>query len=315
MASSGTKGICTAKLPRHFKKQTRSASSSEKGRESTRFSSLSSSRLRVLAVQFFVLPDGQRRHEGNLHSEVAQTPSLRREELQETNEIRVFIRKETAPAGFSSLSSWRLRVLAVQFFVLPAGQRRHEGNLNGEVAKTPSLRHEELQETNDIRVFIRNRTGIGALFVAVIFASSRLGCSILRSSRWPAAARRESAQRSCQDAKSKTRRTSRDKRDPRLHPKRDRPGRLFFAVILASSRLGCSILRSSRWPAAARRESEQRSCQDTKSKTRRSSRDKRDPRLHPKRDCPGRLFFAVIFASWLFNSSFFPLASGGTKGI
>src|SRR6266540_1374793 len=145
-----------------------------------------------------------------------------------------------------------LRVLAVQFFVLPAGQRRHEGNLNSEVAKTPSLRREEVQETNEIRAFTRKRTGIDALF---------------------------------------------------------------FAVILASSRLGCSVLRSSRWPAAARRESEQRSCQDAKSKTRRTSRDKRDSRLHPKRDHPGRLFFTVIFASWLFNSSFFPMASGGTNGI
>src|SRR6266508_2695578 len=107
----------------------------------------------------------------------------------------------------------------------------------------------------------------GRLFFAVIFASSRLGCSILRSSRSPAAARRESEQRRRPDAKSKTRRISSDKRDSRLHPKRDRPGRLFFAVIFASSRLGCSILRSSRWPAAARRESEQRSCPDAKSKT------------------------------------------------
>src|SRR6266540_1538371 len=142
----------TAKAPRRqvkdatrFKRQTRSASSSEKRLPRPAFLRC---HLRVLAVQFFVLPDGQRRHEGNLNSEVAKTPSLRREELQETNEIRAFTRLATTPAGFSSLSS------------------------------------------------------------------SRLGCSILRSSRWPAATRRGSEQRRRPDAKSKTRRSSRDKRDP-----------------------------------------------------------------------------------------------------
>jgi len=136
-----------------------------------------------LAVQCFVLPAGQRRHEGNLNGEVAKTPSLRHEELQETNEIHAFIRKETAPAGFSSLSSSRLRVLAVQFFVLPAGQRRHEGNLNSEVAKTPSLRREEFQEPNAISAFIRNMMDPARLSLLSSEVPSRLGCSILSSFR------------------------------------------------------------------------------------------------------------------------------------